>query len=216
MFSLNTIERMQAFMTLTDDELRHAISAGMTHVLESITRVRHRRARIAALGAPLSIRASRAERRREARERPHRPARQQPLLTSYALRMQMIAAGDIRLTELDAMITDEQARALEGWARCEEILSGCAKSASWDVGRGGGGQPAPVPDAWLATLAHHATKRLGLGVRTLLVLQAFTALQNGSEGALSAAQCGERMFPRVRNKRRAFVEAVADVARKLV
>jgi len=203
-------------MTLTDDELRHAISAGMTHILEGVTKVRHRRARIAALGAPLSIRASRAERRRDARERPHRPARQQPLLTSYALRMRMLSAGDVRLTELDAMLTDEQARALEEWALCEEILSGRTKSASWDVGRGGGGQSAPIPDAWLATLAAHGRKRAGIPSGTLMVLTAFTALQNGFEGALSAAQYGERFFPRARNKRMAFIEAVAKVAGKLV
>lgn len=202
-------------MTLTDDELRHAISAGMTEILEGVTRVRHRRARIAALGAPLSVRQSRNDRRRAQRERIHRPARQQPLLTPYLVRIRMIEAGDVRLTELDAMITDEQARALEEWALCEEILSGRVKSASWEAGRGGGGQSAPIPDAMLARIAAHGRRRVGMELGSLRLLAAFTALQNGSEGALSPAQYGARLFPRARNKRRAFVEAVERVARKI-
>ncbi len=203
-------------MTLTDDELRACISAGMTHILEGVAKVRHRRARIAALGAPLSVRASRAERRRASRERPARPARQQPLITPHARRMDMIASGDVRLTELDAMLTDEQARALEEWALCEEMLSGRTKSASWEVGRGGGGQSAPIPDAWLAQLNAHGQKRVGMRGDSLKLLAAFTALQNGSEGALSPAQYGMRFFPEAQNKRLAFLRAVAGVARKLV
>jgi len=203
-------------MTLTDDELRHAISAGMTHVLDSIARVRHRRVEAALRRGTLSIRASRTERRREARMRPRRPLRQQPLLTPYSVRVQMIAAGDVQLTELDSLITDEEARALEEWALCEEMLSGRVKSASWDLGRGGGGQSAPIPDAWLAQLGEHGRRRAGMGAGSLQILAAFTALQNGSEGALSAAQCGERLFPGARNKRRAFIGAVARVAGRLV
>lgn len=203
-------------MTLTDDELRHAMAEGFGALLDSVRIVRHRRARIAAMGAPLSVRASRAERRREQRTRPSRPVRQQPLLTSYAVRMQMIAAGDVRLTELDRMISDEEARALEQWALCEEVLCGRVKSASWEVGRGGGGQSAPIPDGWLATLAAHSRKRFGVGLGYRKILMAFTALQNGSEGALSAAQYGLQLFPKARNKREAFIAAVARVARKLV
>lgn len=202
-------------MTLTDDELRHALSAGMTSILEGVTRVRHRRARIAALGAPLSIRASRAERRREARAAPKRPIRQQPLLTSYARRMDMVAAGDVQLTQLDAMLSDEQARALEEWALCEELLAGRVKSASWELGRGGGGQSTPIPDAWMARLTAHGRKHSGLGGSSLQILAAFTALQNGLEGALSAAQYGARFFPKAKNKRLVFVEAVARVAGKI-
>jgi hypothetical protein len=203
-------------MTLTDDELRHAISSGMTEIFEGVQHVRHRRVEAAIRRGDVSIRASRAERRRASREPPRRPARQQPLLTSYARRMVMVRAGDVQLTELDRMLTDEEARALEEWALCEEILSGRTKSASWDVGRGGGGQSAPIPDAWLATLAARERKRreLDRGSRTLL--SAFTALQNGSEGALSAAQYGALLFPNARNKRLAFIEAVAKVAARLV
>ncbi|HTD72085.1 MAG TPA: hypothetical protein VK652_01055 [Steroidobacteraceae bacterium] len=203
-------------MTLTDDELRHAISAGFSAILDGVSRVRHRRARIAALGAPLSVRQSRNDRRRAARERSHRPVRQQPPLTPYALRMDMAKSGNVQLTELGRMVSDEEARALEEWALCEEMLSGRLKSASWDLGRGGGGQSASIPDAWMAQLSAHACRRSRLSADSLKILMAFTALQNGSEGALSAAQYGERFFPGARNKRRAFLEAVAGVAGQLV
>lgn len=203
-------------MTLTDDELRHAISASITHILDGIARVRQRRAEAAIRRGDLSIRASRAERRRASRERPARPARQRPLLTPHARRMDMIASGDVRLTELDSLLTDEQARALEEWALCEEMLSGRTKSASWEVGRGGGGQSAPIPDAWLAQLNAHGQKRVGMRGDSLKLLAAFTALQNGSEVALSPAQYGMRFFPEAQNKRLAFLRAVAGVARKLV
>ena len=200
-------------MTLTDDELRNMIFLGMVHTV--VERVRHRRARIAALGAPLSIRASRAERRREARERPARPVRQQPLLTPFARRMDMVAAGDVRLTELDAMLGDDEALALEEWADCEEMLSGRVMTVNWEGGSRGVGQPEPVADACLAQLAAHGRRKAGLGQRSLQVLAAFTALQNGSEGALSAAQYGERLFPGAKVARQAFIEAVAKVAGEL-
>jgi hypothetical protein len=205
-------------MTLTDDELRHAISAGMTAILEGVTRVRHRRAEAAIRRGSIAIRASRAERRREARERIHRPARQQPLLTPYSVRMQMIEAGDVRLTELDSMISDEEARALEEWVACEEVLAGSMASVDYlgDRARGSGRGMPPVADDWMGRLGEHSRRRCEMGGWSLRVLAVFTALQNGSEGALSAAQYGERFFPRARNKRRAFIAAVADVARKLV
>lgn len=203
-------------MTLTDDEIRHAISEGFAATLDGVTKVRRARAEAAIRRGTLSVRQSRNDRRRAARERAQRPARQQPLLTPFARRMDMAKSGDVQLTELDRMVSDEEARALEEWALCEEILSGRVKSASWEVGRGGGGQGAPIPDAMLARITAHGQRRSGMWADRLWVLTAFTAIQNGSEGALSPAQYGMRLFPGAKNKRMAFLGAVARVARKLV
>lgn len=199
-------------MTLTDDELRRAMSEGFTAILDGVQRVRHRRARIAALGAPLSVRQTRECRRRAQRERSSRPARQQPLLTPFARRMDMARSGNVQLTELDAMLSDEEARALEQWALCEEMLSGWMKAESEN---GGSGQRSLIPDAWMAQLNAHGRRKTRLGGDSLNILSAFTALQNRSEVALSPAQYGIRFFPKARRKDAAFLDAIVKAAREI-
>jgi len=88
-------------------------------------------------------------------------------------------------------------------------------TVNWEGGSRGVGQPEPVADACLAQLAAHGRRKAGLGPSSLQVLQAFTALQNFSENALSPAQYEMQFFPKSRNKRLAFLEAIARAASQL-
>jgi len=195
---------------MKDDEIRrlHSKSWRADTVKE---RVRIRKSALWLQGHPLSIRESRASKR--TREQQQRATlRPRPLLTPLPQRLALMKAGKPYLTTLDRMLDDDEARALGKWAECEEVLQGRAKAACLD-GKGGAMRiRSPIPDDWLIIIREHITMQRYLPTRSLRLLAAFTAIQNGLEGALTPAQYGLRFYPRTTNKRMAFLDGIAETA----
>ena len=134
------------------------------------------------------------------------------LLTPRAVRQQMELDRNLKLTKFDYMLNEAQADVLERWAANEQMLSGRAKGQSWDAGRGGVSDGGPIPDGWMARLNAHSRVKMTLDDYSLEFLEGFTAMQNRSEGALSAAQYGLIMGVPDRNKSDGFLRGVQKVA----
>jgi hypothetical protein len=202
-------------MSEPNDLLFQKISEAMTEIIAGVDRVRARRASLAIQAAPLSVRAAKASTRKKRRDEMFGAARYQAPLTPRA---RLAMRGKVPLTLLDEMVTDLQAAALERWAFFEQVLEGRAKGVNFEASGGGAvGLPSPIADRLLHEIGEHVVfRRRLLHTRELAILRAFTALQNGYEGALSPAQYGLRIFPDARNKRDAFLRGVVDVAEILV
>lgn len=202
---------------LSEQELQAVISDSVVEILHSIERARARRQSLARQAAPLEIARTRAERRKRAKHE-HMHRRPKLLLTPAAKRRQMIKEGNIRLTLLDEMLDDEQSRALELWAICEEQLQGRVKGMSYEANGSALYVRSPISDQWIDLVQRHMRFRkiLGASKTHLQILMAFVAIQNNVENALSPAQYGIRFFPCARNKRNAFLQGIKQAAKELV
>lgn len=141
------------------------------------------------------------------------------LLTPYSVRMEMIRERRLKLTELDQMLTIDEANVLERWAANEQALSGRAKTQRWEGGARGAMSPmdcAPIADDLMGRLNRHSRSKRCLDDYTLEILSAFTAMQNRTEGALAPAQYGLIYCPHVQNKSRGFLGLIVQAAKVLV
>jgi hypothetical protein len=140
-------------------------------------------------------------------------------LTPSSVRREMIAAGRIVRTNLDGMLSDEEANALERWAANEQGISGRPKTQRWENSPTGTRRPmdcAPIPDHFIDRLNRHGRVKRCLDEDTLEILAAFTAMQNRNEGALSAAQYGLIYCPKERNSIQGFLKLIVAAAKVLV
>lgn len=142
------------------------------------------------------------------------------LLTTHSVRMEMIRERRLKLTELDQMLTIDEANVLERWAANEEALSGRAKTQRWDGGARGAFNPmecTPIADDMMRRLNSHGRMKRCPDDYTLEVLSAFTAMQNRIEGALALAQYGVIYCPDdTQNKSKAFLGLIVQAAKVLV
>lgn len=94
------------------------------------------------------------------------------------------------LTELDRLLTDEEADTLERYIDNEELLTGNVRCADYLQERvyGGGRPSGPLSDDDLEALKGHADMRKRLGVTTRGVLLIFFSQQTGMDGAPNDAQ----------------------------
>ena len=196
---------------LSDDDLHQVISETVVEMVEAIERARARKRSLAIQASPLSARQTRQQKRAKAKRavnttRPCAP------LTPYASRMVMIKSG---FTQLDSMLEDDQARALERWAICAQLIEGKAKTVNYSGG-GTGGEHSPIPDDWIHAVNRYMRSRAAMDAFALQILDAFSALQNNDPGALSIAGYGCRFFPNARHKRDAFLCAIRDAANVLL
>ena len=122
------------------------------------------------------------------------------------------------LTELDRLLTDEEAITLERYVANEEMLAGNARVPEWlgERVQTSARMSAPLPDAALETLASHVAAKKALTPFKRSVLTAFVAQQLDLDAAMSAAEAA--LFLRLpgRNKRYAWWQAVAAAAARLV
>lgn len=205
--------------SLSQSELIKRLSEGMVGIIAGAHRPKARKASLAAQSSPLSVVASRRERRAKLSPQPlKRACRPAVLLTPIARRAEMAKTGKLDLTALDCMLADDEALALELWARCEQLLEGRSPSM---MGASGGAYPAsgsPIPDRWIARVNAHVACKLRLERQgsMLAVLVGFTAIQNGAEYALSPAQYGLQLFPNARHKQNAFLMGIADAGKSLL
>lgn len=130
-------------------------------------------------------------------------------LTPRAVRIQMLKAPDWLderraaewleerraelpklLTELDRLLTDEEADTLERYIDNEELLAGNVRCADYAQERvyGGGRSGAPLSDDELEALEGHAAIRKRLGQTTRGILLIFFAQQTQMDGAPDDAQ----------------------------
>lgn len=122
------------------------------------------------------------------------------------------------LTELDRLLTDEEAITLERYVANEEMLAGNARVPEWlgERVQTSARMSAPLHDEAMEALAAHVLIRKALPRPTREVLSIFVLQQLGFEGAMSAAEAA--LFLRLpgRNKRYAWWQAVAAAAARLV
>jgi hypothetical protein len=175
--------------------------------------VRQRKRSLWLQGHPIQARQLETGAQRRARaEQTARAVRSRPLLTPLSQRLALMKAGKVHLTTLDRMLEDGEVCALDKWTQCEEVLQGQAKAACLDGKGGAMFIRSPIPDDWLRVIRQHVTMQRCLPARSLRLLAAFTAIQNGLEGALSPAQYGLRFYPHAKNKRMAFLDGIAETA----
>lgn len=139
-------------------------------------------------------------------------------LTPRAVREEMLAAGDIRLTPLDRLLDDAAADALERYALCEDALRGNARGeANADrVQRSPHfGMRSPVPDGLIAELAKHAEVKKRLTKTELAILAQFCLQQWRHPDAKSDAELG-LIVSSAKNKAAAWQHLVAQTAEKLL
>lgn len=122
------------------------------------------------------------------------------------------------LTDLDRLLDDEEAGALERYVDNEEMLSGNTRVPRWLGERVDSHvrHSAPLPDEVLEALAGHMEAKRCLSDWRRRVLAVFVAQQLLWEDALTAAQAGLRLGLAGRRKADAWWEAVRDAARDLV
>jgi hypothetical protein len=186
----------------------------LAHILPGVGKVRKSRTEVARQGAPLSISASRAAIRKARRDEAQRIAKRHPLLTPRA---RLVQQKKTAITLLDEMVTDLQGAALERWALFEQVLEGRAKSVNFEASGGGRNLHSPISDRIIRDIGGHVLVRRQMArSRELAILDAFTAMQNGHERALSVAHYGLRLFPGKRNSRDAFLRGVVTAAERLV
>lgn len=158
-------------------------------------------------------------------------------LTPRAVRRQMLAAPEwldetqasewletrrmelsSLLTELDRLLTDEEALTLERYVANEEMLAGQPRVPEWlgERVQTSARMSAPLPDDALEALAAHTVAKKALPRPTREVLAIFVAQQLGGEDAPSAAEAGLMRGLPGRDKRRAWWHAVAAAAARLV
>lgn len=176
-------------------------------------RVRQRKRSLWLQGHPIEARQLETGAQRRARaEQTARAVRPRPLLTPLPQRLALMKAGKVYLTTLDRMLEDDEVRALGKWTVCEQLLEGDIRTTKQGIWPSALERKDPIPEDWIETIQRHVVTRKGLTVRALSLLAAFTAIQNGLEGALTPAQYGLRFYPRQRDKRMAFLDGIASIA----
>lgn len=141
------------------------------------------------------------------------------LLTPHSVRMEMIRERRLRLTDLDQMLTIDEANALERWAANEEALCGRAKTQRWENAAGGELRPMDctlIHDDQMGRLNRHGRSKRCLDDHTREILATFTAMQNRVEGALAPAQYGLIYGVSDQNKSRGFLKLIVEAAKALV
>jgi hypothetical protein len=121
-----------------------------------------------------------------------------------------------RKTPLDRLLEDDEADALETYFDCERMLSGNARCGDYTgdrvmTSRAGG--MSPLPDAWMGTLSQHMARKSMLSGYQIAVLFFFVAQQAGD--AISDAQAAMQLGLHGRKRASAYVEAIAECARRL-
>ena len=138
-------------------------------------------------------------------------------LTPRAVRMEMLEAGDIRLTPLDRMLSDEEADALEQYAAMEEVLSGSTRAQDY-LGdkRGKSSGMSPLPDYLLRPLHLHAVLKNMMSIPDKNALYQFCLQQWRAESAMSDAELGIIVAPKDKDKAAAWRTTVVYIAKRIV
>lgn len=153
-------------------------------------------------------------------------ARNRGPLTPRAVRQEIVTAAmeqpeseragwiDVRLTPLDRILTDDEARALEGYCLCEMICMGSARCADYagDRVQTSRSDMSVLSDDWLTRLAAHAAAKARLGGPERNVLAVFVRQYVGEDGAPSAAEAALVLGLRGQDRRASWWEAVKDAA----
>jgi hypothetical protein len=140
-------------------------------------------------------------------------------LTPSSVRREMIEEGRIVATELDRMLTDDEATVLERWALNEQGVSGRAKTQRWDDQPRGSGRTdfALIHDDLMGRIVRHGQVKRTLDAHMLEILAAFTAMQNRLPDALPASRYGLHFCGfRPKDKAKAFYGLVVLAAKQLV
>lgn len=124
---------------------------------------------------------------------------------------------DARRTPLDRLLTDDEANALEEYVACESILAGTARCVDYagDRVQTSRGDMEIISDRWLIKLSNHVVNKHCLTGRDLQILTTFTLQMTSSDNPISDAEAAISLGLQGSDRRAAWVEAVADVARKL-
>jgi hypothetical protein len=149
-------------------------------------------------------------------------------LTCRAVRLQLIRqASDLpaserqayvsrRLTALDRALDDDQARALELWVTCEEMLSGRVNIGDYGQRIGGMSGGSPIPDRWLPMLRRHAAIKARLPAterRFLDMLCQMMAAPRWDFGIAGRAMFGVALP--LRGARAKWIDRVVQIAEHL-
>jgi len=151
-------------------------------------------------------------------------------LTPRAVREQVLTSlGDIngadqqrflaqRRSPLDKMLSEDEAEALERWARNEETMSGRARTADFcgDRVQTSRCNVAPLHDEALVALHRHMSIRKSLEPGSQEILTVFTRQMARDRETMSPAEAGLHFFPTAKNKRLAYYQALRDLAAWLV
>ncbi len=158
-------------------------------------------------------------------------------LTTRAVRAQMLALPDwvpedrveefladrraelaSTRTELDTILTDEEADALERFAACEEARQGNARCPQWLAERvqASTSNYAPISDDQMQRLIAHARVKRAMPPHLVTVLQIFSAQQRAMPGAPSDAQAAMLLAIPGKHRRQAWHLAVKAAATHLV
>lgn len=151
-------------------------------------------------------------------------------LTPGAVRAQILEASqDIpetervrwlqrRRTQLDKLLTEDEATVLERWCAAEERLNGSARTAdiTGDRVQTSRSQMAPLHDDELARLGWHAAIKRTIAFEDTTLLTIFRRQMARDREVMTPAQVGIYLFPNAQNKRVAYFEALQRIAQKLI
>jgi hypothetical protein len=123
---------------------------------------------------------------------------------------------DARRTPLDRLLTDDEANALEEYVTCESILAGTARCVDYagDRVQTSRGDMEIISDRWLIKLSNHLVTKKRLRRRDLEIISTFCQ-QMGNDFPISDAEAAISLGLQGSDRRAAWVEAVAEVARKI-
>lgn len=124
---------------------------------------------------------------------------------------------DARLMPLDRLLSDDEANALEDYVACECVLGGSARCVDYagDRVQTSRGEMELISEKWLCQLAAHKEKKQRLQKRDLAILSTFTR-QMSMDDAPSDAEAAISLGLQGSDRRLAWVQCVAEVARRLV
>lgn len=124
---------------------------------------------------------------------------------------------EARLTPLDRALTDEEANALEQFVNCEQWLAGNPRGSDYagDRVQSSRVDMQHLPDEWREEIRQHVECKTSLHSRDLQVLTTFVQ-QMTSDNSPSDAEAAISLGLQGSDRRAAWVECVAEVARKLV
>lgn len=124
---------------------------------------------------------------------------------------------DARRTPLDRLLSDDEASALEDYVACECVLAGNARCADYtgDRVQTARGEMQLIDDSWRSNIKRHVVLRYHLQRRDLQILTTFVR-QMSNDDAPSDAEAAISLGLQGSDRRAAWVECVAGVAKKLV
>lgn len=151
-------------------------------------------------------------------------------LTPRAVRAQILEASqDIpeaermrwlqrRRTQLDKLLTEDEAAVLERFIAAEERLNGSARTAdiTGDRVQTSRSQMAPLHDDEVARLGFHVKIKRTLSFEDMTLLSIFRRQMARDREEMAPAQVGIYLFPNAQNKRAAYFEALQQIAQKLI